>query len=535
MVKQSIKLKKGGRIVNVKASSDDKKGKNINIADAPIFQGEEAKQFNENSPYYYTLHYDWEGKMRKPADAIISKTDNHYWITKGTFDDGMDRQTYRTIRDILLQNGTEEQNKARKSAEIKQENWRRGNSEIIDKARIEREKQMQADRNNPFKNEGFWSDFRDGFVDTFTKSLDVGSEALGALGLGEVAQPLKMVSEGTKTIDALTRGGNLIKTKTPNGWKCEKCNKTVKNWNTHIKTPEHGAGLWKWVKQAYNNVKDKFYKRLDGFNNTSTATLKTYGNYPITSLRLFKKPINSMLDKVINLISLNKWDELKKTYDFDKLYHLGALASLNVNGKHKTVQFEKVQAVKFYDGQNISGSDVEYLDVPINENITLNQMTEKARQAVGDKKYFDYSGLGMNGQPPNNCQYFIKYNLEDGLGIWNSEINDFVMQDLTDLSEKMPTVSKKIMNTITDAGMIADNIMGGNLTIHRVNVNKNVPFEQALKHAQNILKTKRKFKQKEVGNNWHFRAIPKTKFKPRSWKSKKINDDITLVFGQLKD
>ncbi|MDR3550875.1 MAG: hypothetical protein P4L31_05635, partial [Candidatus Babeliales bacterium] len=117
---------------------------------------------------------------------------------------------------------------------------------------------------------------------------------------------------------------------------------------------------------------------------------------------------------------------------------------------------------------------------------------------------------------------------------WTPQVKDFVMQDVTQLAQEMPEITKTIMNLTTDLGQVVNNATGAGLTIHRVNVNKNVPFEEALKHAQNILKTKRKFKEKIVGNNYHFRVLAKTKFKKGTWKSKKINKNVTLVMAELK-
>lgn len=69
--------------------------------------------------------------------------------------------------------------------------------------------------------------------------------------------------------------------------------------------------------------------------------------------------------------------------------------------------------------------------------------------------------------------------------------------------------------------------------IHSVNISKNVPFEEAYIHSQNILK-KKKFFHRETKNQYRFRNIPKTKFIDKTYRSKKINKDITLVFGKLK-
>lgn len=267
------------------------------------------------------------------------------------------------------------------------------------------------------------------------------------------------LADGPYQSDVDLSGGHL-RIKLKNGYHCKICGKTVKSWSSHTKSKAHqlkGAGFFDFLRKGKDWLVDKFRKKLDGFNSTSTTTLKKYGDLPIMSLRVFKKPIHKVLDKVIDFISMGKFSEAKKKYGFDQMYHLGCLASVNDNGKHKIVQFEKVEAVKFFDGQKVSGSDVEFLDVPISGSVTLNEMAAKAREKVGDKTYFDYNSF------TNNCQFFIRYNLEYGLGVWTSQINDFVMQDVSKLGEEMPSVTKTIMNGITDLGQIADNVMGGDL------------------------------------------------------------------------
>lgn len=66
--------------------------------------------------------------------------------------------------------------------------------------------------------------------------------------------------------------------------------------------------------------------------------------------------------------------------------------------------------------------------------------------------------------------------------------------------------------------------------IHSVIIKKNVPKEDAMEMAQDILK--KKSKMTELKNTYRFRNIPKTKF--QDYRSKKINKNITLVFGELK-
>jgi len=69
--------------------------------------------------------------------------------------------------------------------------------------------------------------------------------------------------------------------------------------------------------------------------------------------------------------------------------------------------------------------------------------------------------------------------------------------------------------------------------IHAVLIKSSVPMDEAKTHAENILK-KKVGKIRATKTMYRFRNIPKTKFEPKSFRSKKVNDTITLVFGNLK-
>jgi hypothetical protein len=96
----------------------------------------------------------------------------------------------------------------------------------------------------------------------------------------------------------------------------------------------------------------------------------------------------------------------------------------------------------------------------------------------------------------------------------------------------------KIMNAVTNTGAIVAQLLGKGLEdgykIHSVKVHKRVPIEEAKQHFQNITKSKKSF-HKEMKNHYNFRNIPKTKFKPKTYRTKKVNKDISIVFGKLKD
>lgn len=84
-------------------------------------------------------------------------------------------------------------------------------------------------------------------------------------------------------------------------------------------------------------------------------------------------------------------------------------------------------------------------------------------------------------------------------------------------------------------GVAGSQLTGGSLTIQRVNVHKDLPFELAMTHARNILKTKKQFNPKIVRNFWHFKNKPKTHFIKGTFRTKKINPNISITFGVLKN
>lgn len=68
--------------------------------------------------------------------------------------------------------------------------------------------------------------------------------------------------------------------------------------------------------------------------------------------------------------------------------------------------------------------------------------------------------------------------------------------------------------------------------LHSVVIDKPIKLSDAQKIAQDIIKDKSKTFYRELEASYHFRNIPKTKFSV--FRSKKINEQITLVFGKLK-
>ena len=70
------------------------------------------------------------------------------------------------------------------------------------------------------------------------------------------------------------------------------------------------------------------------------------------------------------------------------------------------------------------------------------------------------------------------------------------------------------------------------IRLHAVVISKEIPLEKAKEIAQGIIKNPDKTFYRETKESYRFRNIPKQQFDPKSFRSKIINKDITLIYGK---
>lgn len=70
--------------------------------------------------------------------------------------------------------------------------------------------------------------------------------------------------------------------------------------------------------------------------------------------------------------------------------------------------------------------------------------------------------------------------------------------------------------------------------IQSIQVKKSIPLEEAKDIYKKIVKKKPR-KVKEKGEWYRFRVLPPTKFQPKSFRTKVVNDDIHITFGVIKE
>ena len=349
-----------------------------------------------------------------------------------------------------------------------------------ERLRAEQEEKARAKANDPLSN--------------ILSGLSTVASLIPGVGTA-VSSGLDVVNEGQKLI----RGGKLNK-----------------------KKQVEGAGLF------------NIFTPNKSYNNVSTKTLKQYGDFPVIQLRIMRTPIMKILNTVIDFISLGKWSDVLKKHNIDDLYHLALVATVQTPTEQKQIVIEKNEVINVSTKFTVNDK-TQTLEIPLQgKQTTVNKMMADGLQKVGVDKWFLYHPLN------NNCQSFISYILQT-LGLYNMQTRTFLYQSMEAIKQELPSYVKSTMKAVTDIGAVASKLMGKGLEdgeklhIHSIKINKQVPVEQQLEHVKNITKSNKNRMMKEMKNHNNYRIIPKTKFNKDSFRTKKINPQISIVFGTLKD
>ena len=192
-----------------------------------------------------------------------------------------------------------------------------------------------------------------------------------------------------------------------------------------------------------------------GYSNKINKILKKYGDEPIRALRVGRRPINSMVEKAFNIISIGKWDQYRKQYYYDTLFHLFIIITLN-DGTKLALEKNSIVNMNVADSRcSESGVDCEELEYPAN-SLTVKELVMKPLERMGKEKYFIYHPF------EKNCQIFVRGILET-FGLYNKKVHDFVYQDLGEIIEKLPFYVKYVAKGVTDADATVKKITGEGL------------------------------------------------------------------------
>ena len=158
--------------------------------------------------------------------------------------------------------------------------------------------------------------------------------------------------------------------------------------------------------------------------------LNKIGNNKITSARLGRTPVQSVIQGALKAVA---------TVPYDDLFHL--FIELTLDNGQKWV-LEKIERINLVKDDRSKKQGAEFTS-SFSVNKTMNELFQNTKNRMGEK-FLPYQSAS------NNCQYFIMGVL-DGNGFNNSERTSFVKQDTKSIFANNP-VLRKFANTMTDIG-----------------------------------------------------------------------------------
>lgn len=234
--------------------------------------------------------------------------------------------------------------------------------------------------------------------------------------------------------------------------KCSTENKAKKQKRL-LENLEEGSGLKENIEKFVKTA--SFSKRKAGLlPPKSRALLEQIKDETISSLEIVRTPIESYINKTLNVVSLGAWDQAVKSTGYDKLFHL----SLFINRKYV---FHKIE-VTTLARENPIKSDSQVMDVSnvlskISSTgipLSIGQMIENTKKFMGDEKFTSYDPVA------NNCQDFL-ISVFKGNDILTPEIEKFIKQDAVSIFQKTPKITSMIARFVTDLGSRFNRLVEG--------------------------------------------------------------------------
>jgi hypothetical protein len=188
------------------------------------------------------------------------------------------------------------------------------------------------------------------------------------------------------------------------------------------------------------------------FSNKIKKILKKYGNQKIRSIYIGRRPINSLVEKAFDVISLGKWSKLRDQYYFDRLFHLFLIIQLDDD---TVISLEKNSIVTMTENDmrcSMKDTECVKIDYPT-DSITLDDFIRKPLERIGKDKFFVYDPFQAN------CQIFIRDVLTT-FGLYSKRVDEFVYQDITDIVKGLPWYVKYVAKGVTDIDATISKVTG---------------------------------------------------------------------------
>ena len=194
---------------------------------------------------------------------------------------------------------------------------------------------------------------------------------------------------------------------------------------------QKGSGIFSYIKSKVN----KFSSALKGRPKVLNDLMNSTQGIGVLSIMVCRKPINSVFQKIISILSLEKMK-------YDTLFHLYAIFTLG-NGESWVIEKNERVIVKRWNNDR-SGDCQPTLF--LNNGKDIKSYVENLEKAG---IVYEYNATSTN------CQDFI-LRLLNSNGI--NQYDNFILQDVKNL---LPGVVKNFSKLLTDTAAVGNVILNG--------------------------------------------------------------------------
>jgi len=191
-----------------------------------------------------------------------------------------------------------------------------------------------------------------------------------------------------------------------------------------------------------------FDVNLGNLTAKSAEMYKKKKDAKITSLELFRRPVENAITGAMDLFTNNAVSKFFKNTSHDQIFHLGLI----VNGKFLYHKQENITIESLPKGFRKS-KGIEFKPVSgFGDDLTFKDMYRRTREKIGEKKFYTYDAY------KSNCQDFIVATLDT---IGASYDKTWVKQDLEELVKASPEYFPGFAKALTDVASVAKKVTGG--------------------------------------------------------------------------
>lgn len=210
------------------------------------------------------------------------------------------------------------------------------------------------------------------------------------------------------------------------------------------KVSSYFPSVWGRKLSDIGNAAQDVIKSLVQYPPRVQEFLNKYGMMSVSNVTLRRAPIKGMINTALNFLSFGKWDELRKKYGYDTFYHL----SMVFNVANTSAVLEKNQVINLSTGYN-QQPDTQIMNIASPTNLSVNEMMDRTRKAMGDENFFRYDAF------TNNCQIFLM-NVLKANDMLTDSARQFILQPVDQLVKDLPSYMKPVARALTDIAAVGD-------------------------------------------------------------------------------